>query len=103
MATIPTTDCSFGDIVIAHNTTFPSTPVSTNNINLKTYFSGKTVYSPGGTGTLIPTSNISTSLFYGKTFGSKRLGPGPGPWPGPWAHCLRQARDPRRLSFQIDG
>jgi len=68
MATIPTTDCSFGDIVIAHNTTFPSTPVSTNNINLKTYFSGKTVYSPGGTGTLIPASNISTSLFYGKTF-----------------------------------
>lgn len=68
MTTIPTTDCSFGDIVIAHNTTFPSTPVSTNNINLKTYFSGKTVYSPGGTGTLIPTSNISTSLFYGKTF-----------------------------------
>ena len=70
MATIPTTDCSFGDIVIAYNTTFPSTPVSTNNINLKTYFSGKTVYSPGGTGTVIPTSNISTSLFYGKTFGS---------------------------------
>ena len=69
MATIPTTDCSFGDIVIAHNTTFPSSTLSINNINLKTYFSGKTVYSPGGTGTLIPTSNISTSLFYGKTFG----------------------------------
>jgi hypothetical protein len=69
MATITTTDCSFGDIVIAYNTTFPSNPVSPNNINLKTYFSGKTLYSPGGTGTLIPTSNISTSLFYGKTFG----------------------------------
>ena len=70
MATIPTTDCSFGDIVIAYNTTFPSTPVSTNNINLKTSFSEKTVYNPGWplVPTVIPSSNISTSLFYGKTF-----------------------------------
>ena len=77
MATITTTDCSFGDIVIAYNTTFTSTPVSPNNINLKTYFHGKTLYSPGGTGTLIPTSNISTSLFYGKTFETPSSPPDP--------------------------
>ena len=47
MATIPTTDCSFGDIVIAHNTTFTSSPLSINNINLKTYFIGKKFYTFG--------------------------------------------------------
>jgi len=72
MATIPTTDCSFGDIVTAYNTTVaPSSQISMSNINLKTSFSGKTVYNPGWpiTGaTVIPSSSISTSLFYGKTF-----------------------------------
>jgi len=71
MATIPTTDCSFGDIVTAYNTTVASgSQISMNNINL-TSFSGKTVYNPGWpiTGaTVIPSSSISTSLFYGKTF-----------------------------------
>ena len=72
MATIPTTDCSFGDIVTAYNTTVASgSQISMNNINLKTSFSGKTIYNPGwpitGT-TVIPSSSISTSLFYGKTF-----------------------------------
>ena len=72
MATIPTTDCSFGDIVTAYNTTVASgAQISMNNINLKTSFSGKTIYNPGwpitGT-TVIPSSSISTSLFYGKTF-----------------------------------